>query len=105
MKGEGLSVSLVYGRRRVGKYNCDNPISKSNGEFDIVSLNEKGYAFYEAKFSKNPIGAETIEKEIEQVKATGLSCYKYAFFSRSAFSIEHKEGVEFIDLHELFLDA
>lgn len=47
-----------------------------NGEFDVVTEDENGYVFYEVKFRKNPITKEVIEKEIEQVKATGLDCYK-----------------------------
>lgn len=86
----------------VGKYYFDDPANKRNGEFDVVSEDEKGYVFYEAKFSKNPITDEIIEKEINQVKATGLSCYRYAFISRSGFSCYPRDEVELIDLDELF---
>ena len=31
---------------KIGKYYYDDPKTKTNGEFDVVTLDEKGYAFY-----------------------------------------------------------
>ena len=86
----------------VGKYYYDNPVKRTNGEFDIVTEDELGYAFYEVKFRKKPVSDEMINEEIEQVKATGLDCYKYVFFSRSGFSCEKRDDVVLIALEELF---
>lgn len=69
----------------IGKYYYDNPEKRANGEFDIVTEDENGYVFYEVKFRKKPVSDEMIDEEIKQVKATGLNCYKYVFFSRSGF--------------------
>ncbi len=55
---------------KIGKYYYDNPEERSNGEFDIVTEDELGYAFYEVKFKKKQISDEMIDEEIEQVKAT-----------------------------------
>lgn len=74
----------------IGRYWYDDPEQKTNGEFDVVTKDPKGYIFYEAKFTSSPVGAGVIAKEIEQVSATGLDCYKYGFFSRSGF----EAGVE-----------
>lgn len=41
--------------------------------------------------------------EIEQVKATGLDCYKYVFFSRSGFQCEKRDDIKLINIEELFL--
>ena len=86
----------------IGKYFYDNPEKRTNGEFDIVTEDELGYAFYEVKFRKKPVSDEMINEEIEQVKATGLDCYKYVFFSRSGFSCEKRDDVVLIALEELF---
>lgn len=53
---------------KIGKYYYDNPKEKTNGEFDIVTWNSKGYIFYEAKFKKAPVNQKMIEKEIAQVE-------------------------------------
>ena len=87
---------------KIGKYHYDNPKEHANGEFDVVTQDEKGYVFYEAKFRKNPINASIIENEIKQVKSTGLNCYKYVFISKSGFQFENNENVDFIDLDNLY---
>ena len=40
---------------KIGTYYYDDPKKKMNGEFDIVTLDSRGYIFYEAKFRKAPI--------------------------------------------------
>lgn len=86
----------------IGKYYYDNPEKRANGEFDIVTEDENGYVFYEVKFRKKPVSDEMIDEEIKQVKATGLNCYKYVFFSRSGFSCEKRDDVVLIALEEIF---
>lgn len=87
---------------KIGKYYYDDPKTKTNGEFDVVTLDEKGYAFYEVKFRKKKMSKEVIDTEINQVKATGLNCYKYVFFSRAGFTAKETEEVKFIKLEQLF---
>jgi hypothetical protein len=58
---------------KIGKYYYDNPKTRTNGEFDVVTLDEKGYVFYEVKFRKKKISKEIIEEEIRQVNETGLN--------------------------------
>lgn len=87
---------------KIGKYYYDNPINRTNGEFDIVTEDEIGFIFYEVKFRKNPITDAMIEEEIKQVKATGLDCYKYVFFSRSGYQCKERDDVVLIELDELF---
>ena len=86
----------------IGKYYYDDPVGRRNGEFDIVTEDEKGYVFYEVKFRKDPIPADIVQKEIEQVKKTGLDCYKYVFISRSEFKGCVPNHVEWILLKELY---
>ena len=86
----------------IGKYYYDDPKKKTNGEFDIVTADPKGYVFYEAKFRNEPISAAIIYEEIKQVQSAGLECYKYGFFSRSGFRIAPEENMLFISLPELY---
>ncbi len=87
---------------KIGKYYYDDPIEKKNGEFDIVTLDDRGYIFYEAKFRKEPVTESIIQNEIRQVKQTGLACYRYGFFSRSGFTCEPQDDLILIDLAELY---
>ena len=87
---------------KIGKYYYDDPIEKKNGEFDIVTLDDNGYIFYESKFRKDPITESMIQNEIRQVQQTGLKCYKYGFFSKTGFLCEQKEDRILIDLNELY---
>ena len=87
---------------KIGKYYYDDPVAKKNGEFDIVTQDDKGYIFYEAKFRKEPVTEQMIENEIVQVKQTGLECYKYGFFSISGFACEERENRSLIELKELY---
>lgn len=86
----------------IGKYYYDDPETKSNGEFDVVTKDAAGFIFYEAKFRTSPITRELISKEIEQVEKTGFNCYKYGFFSRAGFSTEANDNEIFIDLADLY---
>lgn len=86
----------------IGKYYYDNPKERTNGEFDIVTIDEIGYIFYEVKFKKKLVSNDVVDEEIAQVKATGLDCYKYVFFSRSGFNCDKRINVELIPLEQIF---
>lgn len=77
---------------QIGKYYYDDPILHKNGEFDIVTEDDLGYIFYEVKFRREPISNSVIQREIEQVQATGLHCYRYVFISRSGFDADAADG-------------
>ena len=87
---------------RIGKFYYDDPKTKTNGEFDIVTEDPNGYVFYEAKFRNTPISKSIIDAEIAQVGASGLDCYKYGFFSRSGFSTQRQSNMLFIELADLY---
>ena len=42
-----------------------------------------------------------IQQEIEQIKRTGMNCYRYAFISRSGFDAQADE-LELISLEKLY---
>ena len=87
---------------KIGKYYYDNPKTRTNGEFDVVTMDEKGYVFYEVKFRKKKTSKEVIETEINQVKATGLNCYKYVFFARAGFTAKETEDIKCIKIDQMF---
>lgn len=87
---------------KIGKYYYDDPKTKTNGKFDIVTEDEKGYIFYEAKFRKNPVNQKMIETEIEQVNQTKLKAYCYGFVSRSGFADDVTNDVIKYDLNDLY---
>ncbi len=87
---------------KIGKYYYDNPKKHTNGEFDIVTEDEKGYVFYEVKFRKLPVSKSMIEEEIAQVDKSGLECYKYVFFSKSGFENVDIENLEKIEINALY---
>ena len=88
---------------KIGKYYYDDPKTRNNGEFDVVTLDEKGYVFYEVKFRKKKISKEVIEEEVRQVKETGLDCYKYVFFARAGFTGSETDEVRHIELRQIFI--
>lgn len=87
---------------KIGRYYYNDPVNKTNGEFDIVTQDARGYAFYEAKFRKKLVSHQMIQEEIAQVQRTNLSCYKYGFFSRSGCEDVQIDSVELIGLEELY---
>ncbi len=87
---------------KIGKYYYDDPIQKKNGEFDIVTLDDNGYIFYEAKFKNTPVTEQMVQKEIKQVEQTGLSCYKYGFISKAGFECKEQEDRILIPLQDLY---
>lgn len=86
----------------IGTYSYDDPVTRTNGEFDVVTKDPLGYSFYEAKFRTTPITQRMIEDEIEQVQRTGLTCHRYGFFSRSGFEAQADERTALIGLEELY---
>ena len=88
---------------KIGKYWYDDPVSKKHGEFDVVTLDPRGYIFYEVKFRKGTVTDSMIREEISQVENTQLRPYKYGFFSRSGFDLKTDHGnVVLITIKEMF---
>ena len=87
---------------KIGKYYYDDPKTRTNGEFDVVTQDEIGYVFYEVKFRKRKTSKEVIDEEISQIKSTDLNCYKYVFFSRAGFAAEETDEIKHIELEQLY---
>lgn len=88
---------------KVGKYYYDDAVHKKNGEFDVVSLDEKGYIFYEVKYKNKPVNQSVIDEEIEQVRSAGLMCYRYGFVSKSGFDGVNNDELLLYTLDDLYL--
>ena len=86
----------------IGKYYYDDPKTKTNGEFDIVTESDDGYIFYECKYKDSLMTKGQILKEIEQVNNTGLDCFKYGFFSKSGFKDIDLDNVILYILSDLY---
>lgn len=87
---------------KIGRYWYDDPKTKSNGEFDIVTQDRKGYIFYEVKFRDEALSESMVREEIRQVQETGFQCYKYGFISRSGFNVESDEKLLLITLADIY---
>ena len=87
---------------RIGKYYYDDPVTRTNGEFDVVTEDPNGYVFYEVKFRRGPVTQKTVDDEIAQVEATGLKCYRYGFFSRGGVTAAENEKTLFISLEQMY---
>ena len=86
----------------IGKYYYDNPKEHKNGEFDIVTKDDRGYIFYEAKYKNQPVTSGMIQKEIMQVNETSLNSYRYGFFSKSGFAEGVPEDIITYTLDDLY---
>lgn len=86
----------------IGKYYYDDPVNKMNGEFDVVTQDEKGYIFYECKYKNSKVTQDVVDKEIEQVKNVNMTCYKYGFFSKSGFDLKDDSNLILYTLDDLY---
>lgn len=98
---KNINTEITPSFFKIGKYYYDLPKQKINGEFDIVTEDEKGYIFYEVKFRKNKMKLSDVEKEISQVNATSLNCYKYGFFSAMGFEDNVRDVIKYT-LNDLY---
>ena len=91
---------------RIGRYWYDLPKEHRNGEFDVVTEDEKGLIPYEVKFRSQPLSLSLMAHEIEQVKASPLKAYRYGFISRSGFVEQpSRDDLILISIDELYSEA
>lgn len=86
----------------IGKYWYDDPARHASGEFDVVTHDPGGYAFYEVKFRATPVTRRMVEEEMVQVQAAGLACHTYGFFSRAGFEKIDEKDVRLIGIERLY---
>lgn len=70
----------------IGTYYYDDPISKTNGEFDVVLETKDGFDIVEAKYLKDKVNKEIIDEEIVQIsKIKELNIKRIGFASINGF--------------------
>ncbi len=90
---------------KIGKYWYDDPITKTNGEFDVVALNTKHeYLFMECKYTKEPLTKSDIEEEMKQVNGLHVRSPLYGFCSKSGYELleEDKKSLTLLTLADLY---
>ena len=87
---------------QIGTYWYDDPKNKVNGQFDVVTLDKKGYIFYEVKYQNKPIDNDVINKEIIQLNKLNMNYYNLGFVSKSGFNLSENNNYILIDLKDMF---
>ena len=87
---------------KVGKYYYDDPINKTNGEFDVVTFNKNGYDFYEVKFSSSPIDDSIVKEEIYQLSKINIKYNKLGFISKSGFNLINSKDYTLYSLDDIY---
>lgn len=87
---------------KVGKYYYDDPINKTNGEFDVVTLNKNGYDFYEVKFSSSPIDDSIVKEEIYQLSKINIKYNKLGFISKTGFNLVNSKDYILYTLDDIY---
>ena len=87
---------------KIGTFWYDDKKNKINGQFDLVTLDENGYIFYEVKYTKDPIDSKVINEEINQLSKLGISYYKLGFISKTGFKITTKNDYILISLEDIY---
>jgi AAA+ ATPase superfamily predicted ATPase len=87
---------------KIGTLWHHDPVTKTNGQFDIVTLDENGYIIYEVKFSEHPINNDVVAEEVRQLIACGVEYYNLGFFAKSGFEITGDHDYKLFDLTDLY---
>ena len=87
---------------KIGTFWYDDKKNKINGQFDLVTLDENGYIFYEVKYTKDPVDSKVINEEINQLSKLGISYYKLGFISKTGFKITTKNDYILISLEDIY---
>ncbi len=70
----------------IGRFLYHDKEKHANGEFDVVTADERGYIAYECKYRQEPVSMATVRREEWQARELGLNFYRYGFVSRSGFT-------------------
>ncbi len=88
----------------IGSLWYDDPMTKSNGEFDCVLKRKNGYDFYECKYYQTPMGLGECKKEAEQIsELRGVAVQQIGFVCLSGFDFWSEE-YQLISGSDLFSD-
>lgn len=77
----------LSGVRNIGTYYYDDPINKTNGEFDVVLQKKNGFEIYEVKYLKGEMTHKQLQEEIDQIsRIQEIDVCKIGFVSINGFS-------------------
>ena len=86
----------------IGSYWYDDKASRTNGQFDIVTMDKNGYIFYEVKYSKNKVNQSVVNEEISQLNRLNMPYYNLGFISKSGFDLKEKNEYILITLEDIY---
>ena len=86
----------------IGTYYFDDPINKTNGEFDVALKFENYYQIYECKYYKEDISRSEMLKEEKQIKSIkGLNINKIGFINASK-QMDRLDNFDYINGDDLY---
>ena len=87
-----------------GSYWYDDPVNKTNGEFDcVIKRTGNLYDFYECKFFDRPMTLQECEQEKDQLqKMQGIDVTRIGFVCAGGFDFESKTELILIDGEALY---
>ncbi len=92
----------IKGVRNIGTYYYDDPVSRTNGEFDIALEKNNGFDIIEVKYLKNKLDLPTAAAEIDQIKTISeIDVDKIGFISINGFE-DDVSADYLIDGNELY---
>ncbi len=112
---EGLTKQYFHRMAAMGKYKdiedfgfywYDDPITKTNGEFDcVIKRTGSLYDFYECKYFDRPMTKEECVKEREQLKhIRGIEVSGIGFVCTGGFNFKDKHDFLLVDGDSLYRD-
>lgn len=92
----------VKGVRNIGSYYYDDPVNRTNGEFDVALEFADGYEIFEAKYYAQPMTMDEIHHEAQQVEAIKeLKVKKLGFIAINGFNEQEKPFI-YLDGNDVF---
>lgn len=90
------------GLKNIGSYYYDDPLAKTNGEFDVALDYGDHYAVFEAKYYQKPMTIDEIHKEIGQIrKIKDLNVTEIGFIATNGFQ-EKEDGYMYYSADDLY---
>ena len=92
----------LKGVRNIGSYYYDDPVHRTNGEFDVALEFADGYEIFEAKYYAQPMTLDEIHHEAQQVEAIKeFKVKQLGFVAINGFN-EHEKPFIYLDGNDIF---
>ena len=76
--------------KAIGSYYYDDKLNSKNDLFDVVTLDDYGYVFYNVTFNDKKVSSLDLKKQIFQLKRDNIQYYNLGFITKSGSSIDSK---------------